>query len=97
MECFTVRDGLSGENARFHEASKVRYIHLAVLLKPMTFINVACRMYWAKKILEWTKGPEEALSISIFLNNKVDLSPFSNLYLPWIVFLFLSFWYVDVV
>jgi len=28
-------------------------------------------MYWAKKILEWTKGPEEALSISIYLNNKV--------------------------
>ncbi|KAJ0248081.1 Deoxyribodipyrimidine photo-lyase [Hirschfeldia incana] len=31
------------------------------------------RMYWAKKILEWTKGPEEALSISIFLNNKYEL------------------------
>lgn len=35
MECFTVRDGLSGENARFHEASDVIYIHLAVLFKPM--------------------------------------------------------------
>ncbi|CAN7134349.1 unnamed protein product [Brassica rapa subsp. narinosa] len=31
------------------------------------------KMYWAKKILEWTKGPEEALSISIFLNNKYEL------------------------
>lgn len=29
-------------------------------------------MYWAKKILEWTKGPEEALEISIYLNNKVS-------------------------
>lgn len=29
------------------------------------------RMYWAKKILEWTNGPEEALAISIYLNNKV--------------------------
>ncbi|WZZ11218.1 hypothetical protein YC2023_097139 [Brassica napus] len=31
------------------------------------------KMYWAKKILEWTKGPEEALSISIYLNNKYEL------------------------
>uniref|UniRef100_A0A7N0SZ51 Deoxyribodipyrimidine photo-lyase n=1 Tax=Kalanchoe fedtschenkoi TaxID=63787 RepID=A0A7N0SZ51_KALFE len=29
------------------------------------------RMYWAKKILEWTTGPEEALSIAIYLNDKV--------------------------
>lgn len=28
-------------------------------------------MYWAKKILEWTNGPEEALAVSIYLNNKV--------------------------
>ncbi|AAC97743.1 ORF MSV235 putative CPD photolyase, similar to Monodelphis domestica GB:D31902 [Melanoplus sanguinipes entomopoxvirus] len=28
------------------------------------------RMYWAKKILEWTKSPEEALYISIYLNDK---------------------------
>ncbi|KAG2319978.1 hypothetical protein Bca52824_013191 [Brassica carinata] len=31
------------------------------------------RMYWAKKILEWTKGPEEALEISIYLNNKYEI------------------------
>ncbi|KAF2298976.1 hypothetical protein GH714_029483 [Hevea brasiliensis] len=31
------------------------------------------RMYWAKKILEWTKGPEEALAISIYLNDKYEL------------------------
>jgi deoxyribodipyrimidine photo-lyase len=31
------------------------------------------RMYWAKKILEWTKSPEEALSFSIFLNDKYEL------------------------
>ncbi|KAF6168825.1 hypothetical protein GIB67_042132 [Kingdonia uniflora] len=30
-------------------------------------------MYWAKKILEWTTGPEEALSISIYLNNKYEI------------------------
>jgi deoxyribodipyrimidine photo-lyase len=32
-----------------------------------------CRMYWAKKILEWTSGPEEALSVAIYLNDKVKL------------------------
>ena len=31
------------------------------------------RMYWAKKILEWTKSPEEALQISIYLNDKYEL------------------------
>ena len=28
------------------------------------------RMYWAKKILEWTPSPQEALTIAIFLNDK---------------------------
>ncbi|XP_015697109.2 deoxyribodipyrimidine photo-lyase [Oryza brachyantha] len=31
------------------------------------------RMYWAKKILEWTSGPEEALSIAIYLNDKYEI------------------------
>ncbi|XP_065203247.1 deoxyribodipyrimidine photo-lyase-like [Planococcus citri] len=31
------------------------------------------RMYWAKKILEWTKSPEEALEISIYLNDKYSM------------------------
>ena len=31
------------------------------------------RMYWAKKILEWSKSPEEALRIAIFLNDKYEL------------------------
>jgi deoxyribodipyrimidine photo-lyase len=31
------------------------------------------RMYWAKKILEWTKSPEDALKISIYLNDKYEL------------------------
>lgn len=31
------------------------------------------RMYWAKKILEWTSGPEEALAISIYLNDKYEI------------------------
>ncbi|KAF7828370.1 deoxyribodipyrimidine photo-lyase [Senna tora] len=31
------------------------------------------RMYWAKKILEWTSGPEEALEICIYLNDKYEI------------------------
>jgi deoxyribodipyrimidine photo-lyase len=31
------------------------------------------RMYWAKKILEWTKNPEQAMKIAIHLNDKYEL------------------------
>eukprot|EP00802_Teleaulax_amphioxeia_P006105 Tamp_06109.p1 GENE.Tamp_06109~~Tamp_06109.p1 ORF type:complete len:438 (-),score=130.26 Tamp_06109:37-1350(-) len=31
------------------------------------------RMYWAKKILEWTASPEDALKYAIFLNDKYNL------------------------
>ncbi len=31
------------------------------------------RMYWAKKILEWTPSPEEAQKIAIYLNDKYEL------------------------
>jgi deoxyribodipyrimidine photo-lyase len=31
------------------------------------------RMYWAKKILEWTPSPEEAMVIAIYLNDKYEL------------------------
>jgi deoxyribodipyrimidine photo-lyase len=31
------------------------------------------RMYWGKKILEWTKTPEEALRNAHYLNNKYEL------------------------
>lgn len=31
------------------------------------------RMYWAKKILEWTPSPEEAMKIAIYLNDKFSL------------------------
>ena len=31
------------------------------------------RMYWAKKILEWTKSPKDALKIAIYLNDKYEL------------------------
>jgi len=31
------------------------------------------RMYWAKKILEWSKSPETALAIAIYLNDRYEL------------------------
>lgn len=31
------------------------------------------RMYWAKKILEWTESPELAMQIAIYLNDKYSL------------------------
>ena len=31
------------------------------------------RMYWGKKILEWTARPEEAFSNALYLNNKYEL------------------------
>ncbi len=31
------------------------------------------RMYWAKKILEWTKSPQEAMSIAVYLNDTYEL------------------------
>jgi deoxyribodipyrimidine photo-lyase len=31
------------------------------------------RMYWAKKILEWTESPEEAMKIAIYLNDRYEL------------------------
>ncbi|MDD5719731.1 MAG: deoxyribodipyrimidine photolyase, partial [Candidatus Krumholzibacteria bacterium] len=31
------------------------------------------RMYWAKKILEWTRDPAEGLSIAIALNDRYSL------------------------
>ncbi len=31
------------------------------------------RMYWAKKILEWSESPEDALKTAIYLNDKYEL------------------------
>lgn len=35
------------------------------------------RMYWAKKILEWSKGPDVALADAIYLNDKYSLDGYS--------------------
>lgn len=31
------------------------------------------RMYWAKKILEWSESPERALKTAIYLNDRYSL------------------------
>ncbi len=31
------------------------------------------RMYWAKKILEWTDSPEKAMDVAIYLNDRYEL------------------------
>lgn len=36
-------------------------------------MNGYMRMYWGKKIIEWTKNPSEAFKMALFLNNKYEL------------------------
>jgi deoxyribodipyrimidine photo-lyase len=31
------------------------------------------RMYWGKKILEWTRNPMQAYHVALYLNNKYEL------------------------
>jgi deoxyribodipyrimidine photo-lyase len=31
------------------------------------------RMYWGKKIIEWSRSPEEAFKTALYLNNKYEL------------------------
>lgn len=37
------------------------------------YINGYLRMYWAKKILEWSSAPEEAFNTAVYLNNRYEL------------------------
>ncbi|MCW4025424.1 MAG: deoxyribodipyrimidine photo-lyase [Candidatus Bathyarchaeota archaeon] len=36
-------------------------------------MNGYMRMYWGKKIIEWTQNPEEAYKTTLYLNNKYEL------------------------
>lgn len=50
-------------------------------LKSEGFIHGYLRMYWAKKILEWTISADDALKIAIYLNDKYAYdTPSSNGY-----------------
>jgi len=58
------------ENAKTHDPLwNAAQIEMAVKGKMHGFM----RMYWAKKILEWTKSPEDAMDIAIYLNDKYEL------------------------
>ena len=58
------------ENAKTHDplwnAAQLQMVHQGRMHGYM-------RMYWAKKILEWTPSPEEALETAIYLNDKYEL------------------------
>lgn len=58
------------ENAETHEA-----LWNAAQMEMVTRgkMHGYMRMYWAKKILEWTRSPEEAMEIAIYLNDKYEL------------------------
>lgn len=47
-------------------ASQLELIHLGK-------VHGFMRMYWAKKILEWTKDAEQALTFAIYLNDKYEI------------------------
>lgn len=42
-------------------------------LKTTGKIHGYMRMYWAKKLLEWSSGPDEALQTAIYLNDKYSI------------------------
>ena len=66
------------ENAKTHD--KLWNSTQVQLIKEGT-IHGYLRMYWAKKILEWTISPDEALKIAIYLNDKYGYdSPSANGY-----------------
>lgn len=58
------------ENAQTHDelwnAAQLEMVHTGKMHGYM-------RMYWAKKILEWTESPEEAMRIAIYLNDSYEL------------------------
>ena len=44
-----------------------------LVVEPMDRFTALLRMYWAKKVLEWTRSPEEALQEAIRLNDRYAL------------------------
>lgn len=58
------------------EASKTHDIYWNAAQQEMVAtgkMNGYMRMYWGKKIIEWTNSPKEAYQIMIYLNNKYQL------------------------
>ena len=66
------------ENAQTHDKL---WNAAQIQLKKEGRIHGYLRMYWAKKIMEWTNSPEEALKIAIYLNDKYGFdAPSANGY-----------------
>lgn len=66
------------ENAKTHDELWNAAQHQ---LRNKGVIHGYLRMYWAKKILEWTTSPKEALRIAIYLNDKYGFdAPSANGY-----------------
>ena len=58
------------ENARTHD----KYWNAAMREMKFTgFMHNYMRMYWGKKILEWSKSPEQAFKTTLAINNKYFL------------------------
>jgi len=58
------------ENAHTHD----EYWNAAMMeMKYTGFMHNYMRMYWGKKILEWSKTPEQAFRTAMYLNNKYFL------------------------
>jgi len=58
------------------EASRTHDPYWNAAQKEMVFtgkMHGYMRMYWGKKILEWTRRPEEGFRIALYLNNKYEL------------------------
>lgn len=58
------------------------------------------RMYWAKKILEWSPTPEDALEWSLYLNDRYSLDgndPNGYVGLSYIYLFFFSFLYTETI
>lgn len=51
---------------RLWNAAQMQLVHTG-------YMHGWCRKYWAKKLLEWTPSPEEALETAITLNDKYQL------------------------
>ena len=58
------------ENGRTHDpywnSAQLEMVHTGKM-------NGYMRMYWGKKIIEWTKTPDEAYDHALYLNNKYNL------------------------
>jgi deoxyribodipyrimidine photo-lyase len=58
------------ENAKTHDKM---WNAAQIEMKTTGKMSGYMRMYWAKKILEWTEKPEDAIKIAIYLNDRYSL------------------------